>query len=69
MDTELNQVRAAITSLWGRLIAIEKELQVIHAQMQELQSAHVMPVEKSIQHESLQRHASEVKSGEYDMQG
>jgi hypothetical protein len=84
MDNELQQVRGTITDVCGRLLDVEKRLQaedhrrmgdVIHAiesirgELQCIGAPPSPPTDKSLQQESALRHASEVESGEYDMQG
>ena len=84
MENELHQVRANITDICSRLLDVEKRLQAedhsrvgdiiqsiesIRAELKCMGTSAAAPTEKSLQNDSALRHASEVKSGEYDMQG
>jgi hypothetical protein len=84
MDNELQQVRANITDICGRLLDVEKRLQAedhsrvgdiiqsieaIRGQLNCMGSKPPTPTPKTLQNDSALRHASEVESGEYDMQG
>jgi hypothetical protein len=84
MENELRQVRAAITDVCGRLLDVEKRLQAedhsrvgdviraiesIRGELKCMGAPPAVPNEKSLQKDSVLRHASEVQSGEYDMQG
>jgi len=84
MENELLQVRAAITEVCGRLLDLEKRLQEedysrmgeviqtiesIRGELQCMGTPPATPNAKSLQKASALRHASEVESGEYDMQG
>lgn len=84
MENELQQVRTAITDVCGRLLDVEKRLQAedhsrvgdvietiqsIRGELNCMGAPPRPPTEKSLQKDSALRHESEVKSGEYDMQG
>jgi hypothetical protein len=84
MENELRQVRAAITDVCGRLLDVEKRLEAedrsrmgeviqaiesIRGELKCMGTPPPAPTEKSLQKDSVLRHASEVESGEYDMQG
>jgi len=84
MDNELQQVRADITDICGRLLDVEKRLQAedhsrvgdiiqsieaIRGQLNCMGTKPTAPTAKTLQNDSALRHASEVDSGEYDMQG
>lgn len=84
MDNELQQVRADITDICGRLLDVEKRLQAedhsrvgdiiqsieaIRGQLNCMGTKPAAPTAKTLQNDSALRHASEVDSGEYDMQG
>jgi hypothetical protein len=84
MENELQQVRAVITDICGRLLDVEKRLQAedrsrvgdiiksiesIRGELKCMGTPSAPPTEKSLQKESAVRHAAEVESGEYDMQG
>jgi hypothetical protein len=84
MENELQQVRTAISDVCGRLLDVEKRLQAedhsrvgdvietiqsIRGDLKCMGAPPPPPTERSLQNDSALRHASEVKSGEYDMQG
>jgi hypothetical protein len=84
MEKELQQVRSSITDVCNRLLDLEKRLQAedhsrvgdvieaiqsIRGELRCMGAPAAPPTEKSLQRDSAMRHASEVKSGEYDMQG
>ena len=84
VENELQQVRAVITDICGRLLDVEKRLQAedhsrvgdiiqsiesIRGELKCMGTSPAPPTEKSLQNDSALRHAAEVKSGEYDMQG